>query len=207
VNERPALGLIVLTAGFLGIVLDIHSVFGFAAESYLTIERSIVSTDDDELTAELDVEGVLIPTNGTHGALGYGIITDDGNDTILVAHTHSGLLDSEDQSFIEDPVWHNHFVTLGNVEQCGENLGVIDSTWQSPGELGINDNIVTISDVPTGEFEGLHSSMTGEPLSITLGEAVSDVISFKLDPVFEDDGLEAVCVSHIRSVEEVANLD
>jgi hypothetical protein len=218
VNERPALGLIVIAAaaGFLGIVFDIHSVFGFAAESFLTIERSsIVSNDGDnnELTAELDVEGVQIPTNGTHGAFGYGIMTEDGDDeeeddTILVAHTHSGLLDSESQRFIEDPIWHNHFVRLGDVEQCGEDRGVIDITWQSPGEVGIDDNIATISDVPTGEFEGRHS-MTGESLSITLGQAasVSDIISFKLDPVFEEDGLKAVCVTDIRSAEEVVNPD
>jgi hypothetical protein len=214
VNERPALGLIVVAAvGFLVIVLDIHTVFGFAAESYLTIERSVISTDDDELTAELDVEGVQIPTNGTHGAFGYGIITEDGDDdeeddTILVAHTHSGLLDSESQRFIEDPIWHNHFVRLGDVEQCGEDRGVIDITWQSPGEVGIDDNIATISDVPTGEFEGRHS-MTGESLSITMGQAasVSDVISFKLDPVFEEDGLKAVCLTDIRSAEEVVNPD
>jgi hypothetical protein len=216
VNESPALGLIVVAAGFLGIVLDIHSVFGFAAESFLTIERSsIVSNDGDnnELTAELDVEGVQIPTNGTHGAFGYGIITEDGDDndnddegeddTILVAHTHSGLLDSESQRFMEDPIWHNHFVRLGDVEQCGEDLGVIDITWQSPGEVGIDDNIATISDVPTGEFEGWHS-ITGEELSMTLGEDVSDVVSFRLDPVFdEEDGLKAVCVTDIRSAEEV----
>jgi len=223
VNERPALGLIVVAAGFLGIVLDIHSVFGFAAESFLTIERSsIVSTDgggggdNNELTAELDVEGVLIPTNGTHGAFGYGIIIEDGDeeeeedddDTILVAHTHSGLLDSESQRFIEDPIWHNHFVRLGNVEECGKHQGIVDITWQSPGEVGIDDNIATISDVPTGEFEGSHS-MTGESLSITLGEAdaMSDVISFKLDPVFGEDGLKAVCVTDIRSAEEVVNPD
>jgi hypothetical protein len=208
VNERPALGLIVVAVGLLGILSAIHSVFGFAAESYLTIERSIISTADDQLTAELDVEGVLIPTNGTHGAFGYGIITGAGDDaTILVAHTHPGLLDSESQRFISDPTWHNHLVKLGNVEQCGKDQGIVEVTWQSPGEVGIDDNIVTISDVPTGEFEGWHSSMTGEPLSMTLDEDVSDVISFKLDPVFGDDGLEALCVSHIRSAEEVASMD
>jgi hypothetical protein len=201
VNERPALGLIV-AAGLIGTVFDIPSVFGFAAESFLTIERSNVSIDDgnDELTAELDVEGLLIPTNGTRGAFGYGILTEDG-DAILVAHTHPGVLDSEAQGFIEDPIWHNHFVRFGDVEHCGKDQGIVDTTWQSPGEVGIDDNIAMIRDVPTGEFEGWHS-ITGESLSITLGEAVSDVVSFKLDPVFGDDGLEAVCVTHIRSAEE-----
>lgn len=207
-NEKPALGLIVL-AGFIGTVFDnAPPVFGFAAESFLTIERSNVSIDNDdgELTAELDVEGLLIPTNGSEGAFGYGILTDDGDDTILVAHTHPGVLDSEAQRFIEEPIWHNHFVRLGDVEQCGEDPGVADITWQSPGEAGIDDNIATISDIPTDEFEGWHST-TGESLSMTLGEDVSDVVSFKTDPVFGEEELEAVCVTHMRSAEEVANLD
>jgi hypothetical protein len=207
VNERPALGLIVV-AGFIGIIFDIPPVFGLAGESFLTIERVIISIDgdDDELTTELDVEGLLIPTNGTEGAFGYGILTDEG-DTILIAHTHTRVLDSEAQRFIEDPIWHNHFVKLGDVEQCGEDQGVVDITWQSPGEVRIDDNIATISGVPIDEFEGWHS-ITGEPLSMTLGEDVSEVISFKLDPVFdEEDGLEAVCVTHIRSAEEEVNIN
>jgi len=207
VNGRPALGLIVV-AGFIGTIFDISPVFAIAAESFLTIERANVSIDedDDELTAELDVEGLLIPTNGTEGAFGYGILT-DGGDTIMIAHTHAGVLDSEAQRFIEDPIWHNHFAKLGNVEQCGEDQGVIDITSQSPGEVGIDDNIATISGIPTGEFEGW-DSITGEELSMTLGEAVSEVISFKLDSVFdEEDGLEAVCVTDIRSAQEEVNLD
>jgi hypothetical protein len=206
VNERPALGLIIV-AGFIGTIFDIPPVFGFAAESFLTIERFSVSIDDDdgELTTELDVEGLLIPTNGTGGAFGYGVLTDDG-DAILVAHTHPGVLDSEAQVFIEDPIWHNHFVRFGNVEQCGKDQGIVDITWQSPGEVGIDDNIARISDVPTGEFGGWHS-MTGESLSIMLGEAVSEVVSFKLDPVFGEEELEAVCVTDIRSAEEEVNLD
>jgi len=154
----------------------------------------------------LIVEGLLIPTNGTEGAFGYGILTDDG-DAILVATTHAGVLDREEQRFIEDPAWHNHFMKLGNVEQCGEDQGVVDITWQSPGEVQIDDETARISDIPTNEFEGWHS-ITGEPLSMTLGEAVSEVISFKLDPVFdEEDGLEAVCVTDMRSAEEEVNLD
>ncbi len=212
-NKRPALGLI-LIAGFLGTMIDIkshsHPVFGFVAENFLTIEKSTVSIDDGryngELMAELDVEGLGIPTNETEEAFGYGILTDDGDDAILVAHTHPGVLDSEAQRFIEDPVWHNHLLRLDDINQCGEDQGIVDITWQSPGEIGIDDNIARISGVPTGEFEGWHS-MTGESLSITMGEVVSDVISFKLYPVFGEGRLEAVCVTHIRSAEEVLNLD
>ena len=206
-NERPALGLIVV-AGFIGTIFNIPPVFGLAGESFLTIEGTNLSIDDDdeELTTELIVEGLLIPANGTEGAFGYGILTDEG-DTILITTTHTGVLDSEAQRFIEDPIWHNHLVKLGDVEQCGEDQGVVDITWQSPGEVILDDHIATISDVPTDEFEGW-DSITSEPLSMTLGEAVSDVVSFKLDPVFdEEDGLEAVCVTHIRSAEGEVNIN
>ena len=204
-NKRPALGLIVV-AVFIGIIFDVPPVFAPTAESFLTIEGANASIDDDdELTIELTVEGLRIPTNGTEGAFGYGILTDEG-DAILVAHTHRGVMDSEAQSSIEDPVWHNHFVKLGDVEQCGEDQGIIDITWQSPGEVRINNDSASISDIPTDEFEGW-DSITGEPLSMMMAEDVDDVISFKLDPVFGEDGLEAVCVTDIRSAEEEVNVD
>ena len=202
VKQRLALGLLVV-AGFIG-TLFAAPVLATVAESFLVIEKARVTVDDDdeELTTELDVEGLQIPTDGSEGAFGYGILTKDG-DAILVSTTHAEVLDSEAQRFIEDPIWHNHFVKLGDMEQCGEDQGLVDITWQSPGEVGIDDNIATISDVPTDEFEGW-DSITGEPLSMTLGEAVSEVISFKLDPVFdEEDGLEAICVTDIRSAEDV----
>jgi hypothetical protein len=202
VNEKSKLGLLII-AGFIGTILDTPPVFASTAESFLTIERADI-LDDDERTISLIVEGLLIPTNGTEGAFGYGILTDEG-DAILVAHTHRGVLDSEDQRFIEDPIWHNHFLKLGDVEQCGEDQGVIDVTWQSPGEVRINNDSASVSDIPTDEFEGW-DSITGEPLSMTLGEDVNDVISFKLNPVFGEDGLEAVCVTDIRSAEQEVNV-
>jgi hypothetical protein len=206
VNERPALGLLIV-AGFIGTIFDIAPVFAHTAESFLTIEGADILTDDEdeELTATLNVEGLLIPINGTGGAFGYGILMDDA-DTILLTHTHPGILDSEAQRFTEDPVWHNHFAKLGDVEQCGEDQGIINITWQSPGVVTIDDNTARIRDVPTDEFEGW-DSMTGEPLSWMLGDGVSDVISFKLDPVFGEEGLEAVCLTDIRSAEEEVNID
>jgi hypothetical protein len=204
VNESPSLGLIVV-AVFIGNIFNTPPVFASTAESFLTIERANASIDDDELAISLIVEGLLIPTNGTEGAFGYGILTDEG-DAILVAHTHAGVLDSEDQRFIEDPIWHNHFLKLGDVEQCGEHQGVIDVTWQSPGEVRINNDSASVSDIPTDEFEGW-DSITGEPVSMMLGEDVDDVISFKLDPVFGEEGLKAVCVTDIRSAEEEVNVD
>jgi len=204
VDERSKLGLL-MVAGFIGTIFDASPVFASTAESFLTIERANVLTNDDDFTIELTVEGLLIPTNGTEGTFGYGVLTDE-EDVILVTTTHPGVLDSEAQRFIEDPIWHNHFVKLGDVEQCGEDQGIIDITWQSPGVVTIDDNAARISDVPTDEFEGW-DSITGEPLSMMLGEDVANVISFKLYPVFGENGLEAVCVTDIRSAEEEVNTD
>src|SRR5215217_7709731 len=168
-KERLALGLLVI-AGFIG-TLFAAPVLATVAESFLVIEgaRVTVEDDDDELEARLITEGLLIPTDGSEGAFGYGILTEDG-DAILVATTHAG---------------------------------VVDITWQSPGEVEINDNTASISGVPTDEFEGW-DSITGEELSMTLGQDVSNVVSFKLDPVFdEEDGLQAVCVTDIKPAENI----
>ena len=200
-NERLALGLLI-AAGFIGILFT-APVLATVAESFLVIEGARVTIDDNEFEARLITEGLLIPTDGSEGAFGYGILTEDG-DAIVVATTHAGVLDSEEQRFVEDPTWHTHLVRLGDVAECGEDQGIVDITWQSPGEVEINDDIATISDVlTTDEFEG-RDSITGGQLSMTLGEAVSDVISFKLDPVFDEEaGLLAVCVTDERSAENI----
>jgi hypothetical protein len=198
-NDKITLGLLVV-AGFVGTIVA-APVLATTIESFLVIESARVNVDDDELSARLTTGGE-IPTDGSEGAFGYGILTNDG-DAILVSTTHAGVLDSEEQNYILDPTWHNHFVRLGDVEQCKENPGVVDITWQSPGEVGINDNIARIRDVPTDEFEGWHS-ITGEELSMTLGEDVSNVVSFRLDPVFDKEtGLEAVCVTDITPAEDI----
>ena len=199
-NDKIMLGLLVV-AGFIGTTVA-APVLAQTLESFLIIERAEVSANN-AIDARLITEGD-IPTDGSEGAFGYGILTDDG-DAILVTTTHAGVLDSEEQNYILDPTWHNHFVRLGDdVAECGEDQGVVDITWQSPGEVEINnDNIASVSGVPTDEFEGWHS-ITGEDLSMTLGEDVSNVVSFRLDPVFdEEDGLQAVCVTNIMPAEDI----
>jgi hypothetical protein len=197
-NDKMVLGLVVV-AGFIGTVVAAPAL-AHSVGDFLIIKRAEVTTNG-ELDATLITEGE-IPTDGSEGAFGYGVLTNDG-DAILVSTTHAGVLDSEEQNYILDPAWHNHLVRLGNVEQCKESPGVVDITWQSPGEVEIDDNNAEITDVPTDEFEGWHS-ITGEELSMTLGEDVSNVVSFRLDPVFdEENGLQAVCVTDITPAEDI----
>jgi hypothetical protein len=197
-NDRIAFGLLI-AAGFVGTIFAAPAL-ATVTESYLIIERAAVLADDGELRAALITEGD-IPTGENGGAFGYGILTEDG-DAILVSTRHPGVLDSEEQEYILDPTWHNHFVRLGEAEQCEGVPAVEDITWQSPGDVRIINNLALLNNVPTDEFEGWHS-ITGEELSMTLGEDVSDVVSFKLRPVFGSAGLEAVCVTDLRPADDV----
>jgi hypothetical protein len=197
-NDRIAIGLLIV-AGFVGTIFAAPAL-ATVLESYLIMERAAVLADDEELRAALITEGD-IPTGESEGAFGYGILTEDG-DAILVSTKHPGVLDSEEQEYILDPTWHNHFVRLGEAEQCEGVPAVEDITWQSPGDVRITGNAALINNVPTDEFEGWHS-ITGEELSMTLGEDVSDVVSFKLRPVFGSAGVEAVCVTDITPADDV----
>ena len=98
-NDKITLGLLVV-AGFIGTIVA-APVLATVTESFLVIESAEVNVDDDELEAELTTEGE-IPTDGSEGAFGYGILTNDG-DAILVSTTHAGVLDSEEQNYILDP--------------------------------------------------------------------------------------------------------
>jgi hypothetical protein len=197
-DDKITLGLLVV-AGFIGTAVAAPAL-AQAVESFLNIEKAEVAANG-ELEATLTAEGV-IPTDGSEGAFGYGILTEDG-DAILVATTHAGVLDSEEQSSMEDPTWHTHLVRLGDIAECGEDQGVVDITWQSPGQVEINDNIASVSGVGTDEFED-SDSITGEDLSMTFGEDVSNVVSFRLDPIFDEQaGLHAVCVTDIMAADDI----
>ncbi len=197
-NDRRLKGLVIVL-GFIGTVV--------AAPALAQTPETFSTSKSPEVSSNAVFDATLImedniPTDGSEGLFGYGILTEDG-DAILVTHTHQGILDSETQRSYQDPIWHNHLVRLGDVEQCNEDLGVIDITWQSPGEIEINDDQAKISGVPTGEFEGWHS-ITGEELSMTLGEDISNVISFRLQSADDEETtLEAICVTEVTPAEEV----
>ena len=63
-----------------------------------------------------------IPTKGERGAFGYGILTTQGLNAIMVSTTHEGK-DSEDRTNAADTRWHNYFVKLvSNPKDCGDDL-------------------------------------------------------------------------------------
>lgn len=61
---------------------------------------------NDRLDARVETAGE-IPEDGSGGAFGYGILSNDG-DAVIVATTHGGVLDSEEQDDASDPIMHTH---------------------------------------------------------------------------------------------------
>ena len=171
-------------------------------EDYLNIREATIDADSDEMNAFLETHG-HIPTNGDGGAFGYGVLTSEGLDAVVVSTTHAGVLDSEEQTDADDPVWHNHFVTLGtDSENCGDDSVVQSITFESPGQVNIEDSSADITQIPSS-FSGT-DALSGEDLTIDPGTDVDDVVSFKLSPQFnDDDELQAVCVTDIQSAENI----
>lgn len=153
---------------------------------------------DNSLSADLNSIG-LMPLAGESGAVGYGLITDKGTDAVIVSTTHGGVLDSEKQKDASDAVWHNHMVKLGKVELCGENPGVIDITFESPGEVKMKKQGLVMVDVPAS-FTGKHS-LTNQEITFNSGIDVEKVVQFHLEPKFSSaKELQAVCVTDIEEV-------
>lgn len=161
-----------------------------------------VKIDASETSVDGGFEAIgIIPKYGENGALGYGIITDKGTDALIVMTTHSGVLDSESQEDKDDPVWHTHFVRLGEVYECGDDPGVVDITFESPGEISVGGKMLSIKNVP-GTVFGTHS-IKNVPIVLEPGTNVEKVVQFGLYPKMEGGSVVAVCVIDIETVDFV----
>jgi azurin len=172
-------------------------------DDFLNIREATIDANSDEMSAFLETHG-HIPTNGDGGAFGYGVLTTEGLDAVVVSTTHAGVQDSEEQTDANDPVWHNHFVTLGeNSDNCGNDLQVESITFESPGQVDIENNNADLTEIPAS-FSST-DALSKNDLTIRPGTDVEDVVSFRLSPQFNDnDELKAVCVTDIKSADNIA---
>jgi hypothetical protein len=170
---------------------------------YLDIDKAVVGKTAKNVQAILQAHG-HIPKDGSGGAFGYGILTSQGLNAIMVSTTHAGVLDSEDQRNANDPRWHNHYVSLGvdPTGPCESDPAVTSITFQSPGEVVVNKNKAIMSNLPA-KYTGT-DALTGNPLTLNPGTNVKNVVSFVLEPIFDDEKeLEAVCVTNIQPADKV----
>ncbi len=180
-------------------------------EDFLNIKTATVDVNDNKVDrAKIQTDG-HIPTDGDEGAFGYGIITDKGLEAVIVTTTHAGVYDSVKQDNAGDSVFHNHYVALDTEsEECGDDPKVEKITFESPGEVDIQNKNALLEDVPL-KFKG--TSVTpvtdeedvefGKDIKFRAGNDVDNVVSFKLEPQFDGDDIEAVCVTDIEPADEV----
>jgi hypothetical protein len=154
----------------------------------------------------------LIPENGEGGAFGYGVLTTntDSGLGLVVATTHQGVLDSQEQSNINDPIWHNHMVKLGNdPNNCGTDMAVAQITWEQPGDVQIQGKTAHLTNIPNQFSSPSSFNPNGPDESYEPGNDVQNVVSFKLVPIpagggsAPDGTIQAVCVTDITPAEDI----
>ena len=205
----------ILAIGLLGVfattTVILAPAIASAIEDFLNIKKATVEIDDDKLdAAKIETDG-HIPTDGDEGAFGYGIITDKGLEAVIVTTTHAGVYDSEEQEDAGDPDFHNHYVALAaDSDECGDDPKIEKITFESPGEVDIKKKKALLEDVPL-KFKGTAVTPVtdeedvefGDDIKFKAGNDVDDVVSFKLEPKFDGDDIEAVCVTNIESADDI----
>jgi hypothetical protein len=178
---------------------------------YPDVKNAKVETNDDEISEAILKTHGHIPENGEGGAFGYAVITDEGFDSVIVTTTHEGVYDSEEQKDENDPVFHNHYITLREgVDECGDNPAVGSISFESPGDVNIQNKKAVLSDLPAeAELQTVIPALDNDDAELDElnefhpGTNVDSVVSFQLEPVIEDGDLQAVCVDDIRPTENL----
>jgi hypothetical protein len=111
-----------------------------------------------------------------------------------------------------DSVFHNHYVALAaDSDECGDDPKIEKITFESPGEVDIEKKAL-LEDVPL-KFKGTNVDRPatedkddielGGNIRFEAGTDVEDVVSFKLEPKFDGEDIEAVCVTDIEPADDV----
>jgi hypothetical protein len=204
-NER----LSIIALGILGVfatsTVILAPAIASTIEDFLNISNAEVKIkNNDKLDAKIQAEDD-IPEDG------YGILTSE--DALIVSTTHGGVYDSQEQNGADDPLWHNHLVTLdSDSEECGDDPQVNEITFESPGKVNINGERAQLKNVPTEGFEATNVDRPafdeddielGDEITLEPGTDVQDVVSFVLEPQSDGDVIEAICVTNIQSADNV----
>lgn len=156
------------------------------ASAVSTIVSAKIEPDKTGLEVKIGT-ATPIATDGTDGAFGYGVL--NSGDSLMVATTHGGVLDSETQGGdASSPVWHNHYVQLTaagdycapNAALGGARLEVAALTFESPGEVTVQDSNIKMEDLP-GTFTGTNPLDDFNEITMNPGTSADTAVSFTLN--------------------------
>lgn len=175
--------------------------------SFSDINKAVVITDSSEFEKIRVYTGHDVPTDGSGGAFGYGVITSAGISAIIVTTTHAGVLDSVAQADADDPVFHNHYVALENLsdDPTCPGLQVANISFQEPGDVDVSGHGVVMEDTPY--YFGGTDSLSEAHISFNAEAGVDDVVSFVINPVDADGNtsltdIAAVCINDVKFASE-----
>jgi hypothetical protein len=185
-----------------GMIFSPLAASSYPDNDYLDVQKAIIDIDKNIIKDIVFKTRGDIPKDGSDKNFGYGVVTLINNSSLNViattSHPKLGIVDSELQNNDPtNPVFHNHYVILGNNTICGANPAVQDLSFTSPGKVIIDGNKAILKDLPASAQGQFNSSVT-----ITPGTNVLIVASFLLESHFSQQGqLQAVCVVDIKPVE------
>jgi len=184
-----------------GMIFSPLAASSYPDDDYLDLQKAIIDIDKNIIKDIVFKTRGDIPQDGSDKNFGYGVVTLVNNSSLNViattSHPKLGIVDSILQKSPTDPVFHNHYVILGNNSICGANPAVQDLSFTSPGKVIIDGNKAILKNLPASAQGQFNSSVT-----ITPGTNVLIVASFLLESHFNQQGqLQAVCVVDIKPVE------
>jgi hypothetical protein len=208
-NDKILYGSLI-AAAFLATII-ISPMLVSALSDLLKLDRALVLKTPKGLYAALIAHGI-IPKDGSGGAFGYGLLTAKGGsvqtDAVIVTTTHAGVLDSSVQKNKNDPVWHNHFVSL--ITPPAESPCVDDEapfqvdqiTFNQPGRVIVEKQLAFMQNIPR-EFSSPDALNPDGPITLRPGNDVRQAVAFELVPKFSGQNLEAVCVTNVTPAERI----
>jgi len=181
---------------------------------FLNLDEVLVRRNPSGLDSIVKTDGVIPQTgisNGQPIAFGYALLTSaniaDLSKGIFVSTSHRGVLDSATQNGnANNPVFHNHFITIKNPQGTGYNCGTgalaaVDKvTFASPGQIRIQTTDALQARVPN-TFSG--PAFGGGTVTASPGNNVEFAFSFELRSAAQG---SAVCVFLIDELDKESGL-
>jgi hypothetical protein len=127
----------------------------------------------------------------------------------MVTTTHAGVLDRSVQKNKDDPVWHNHFVSLIAPPQgslCAEEgapFQVEKITYGQPGRVTADNKVAFMQNMPR-EFSSTNALPLDQPqphtqpITLRPGNDVRQAVAFDLLPLSPKD----VCVINVTPADK-----